>query len=76
MVTYDRLNLTKTLKENRKRWFQKYLTEIGLQEYQKIAFPFKIGCGLGQGNWTKYLKMIKDMAKTYQKYVIIIVPEK
>lgn len=66
----------KDSKENRKRWFKKCLTEIGLQKYQKIAFPFKIGCGLGQGNWTEYLKMIKDMAKTYQKYVIIIVPEK
>ena len=56
------INPYKTSNENRKR-FQNCLTEIGLQKYQKIAFSFKIGCGLGQGNWTVYLKMIKDMGK-------------
>jgi len=27
-----------------------------------IAFPFKIGCNLGGGNWNNYFKMLKDFS--------------
>jgi O-acetyl-ADP-ribose deacetylase (regulator of RNase III) len=65
----------KDTKENRQKWFHECMMKLGESEYQKIAFPFKIGCGLAQGDWKEYLKMIKDMAKTFGKQVIIIVPK-
>jgi hypothetical protein len=29
-----------------------------LLKVQKIAMPFKIGCGMDNGHWPNYLKMI------------------
>jgi hypothetical protein len=50
------------------------MVKLELLQYPTVAFPFQIGCGLAQGDWKVYLKMIKDMARTYQKQVIIVVP--
>jgi hypothetical protein len=61
-------------KENRQKCFKECIMKRGLLQYRKEAFPFKIGCGLAQGDWKLYLKMIKDMARTYKKQVVIVVP--
>ena len=60
--------------ENREEWFCKCLVAIGSLKHQKIAFPFKIGCGLAGGNWKVYFKMIKEFSWKYNKHVTIIVP--
>lgn len=61
-------------KENRGEWFHQCLCEIGSLDYQRIAFPFKIGCGLAGGHWNTYFKMIKEFSRKYNKNVKIIVP--
>jgi len=38
-----------------------------------IALPFKIGCGMAKGNWSDYLRMIKDFAQKYNKEVVVVV---
>jgi hypothetical protein len=45
-------------RRNREKCFKNCLDELGLLKVQKIAMPFKIGCGMGKGHWPKYLKMI------------------
>jgi len=49
--------------------------ELGLLKVEKIAMPFKIGCGMTKGHWPNYLKMIKEFARQYNKHVIIVVPD-
>jgi O-acetyl-ADP-ribose deacetylase (regulator of RNase III) len=61
--------------ENRQKWFKECMMKFGLLQYRTVAFPFKIGCGLAQGYWKVYFKMIKDMTRTYKKQVIIVVPK-
>jgi len=34
-----------------------------IPDLESVAFPWKIGCDLGGGNWTKYHRMIKEFAK-------------
>tara|TARA_B110000908_G_C10216087_1_gene432885 strand:- start:50 stop:262 length:213 start_codon:yes stop_codon:yes gene_type:complete len=36
-------------------------------EYPTIAVPFKIGCGLAGGNWSKYLELLNDFHCRLQK---------
>jgi hypothetical protein len=47
-------------KENREKWFRECLMDLGSKYFEKVAFPFKIGCGLAQGDWKVYANMIKD----------------
>jgi hypothetical protein len=47
-----------TNRRNREKWFKNCLGELGLLKVQKIAMPFKIGCGMDKGHWPNYLKMI------------------
>ena len=61
-------------KENRQKWFQSCLDQLGTMNFQTVAFPWKIGCGLAGGDWTRYLHMIKTFVKTYNKNVIIVIP--
>ena len=61
-------------KETRQKWFEQCLDEIGATPYNKIAFPFKIGCGLAGACWRDYNKILKKFSVTYQKEVLIIVP--
>ncbi len=35
-----------------------------------IAFPFRIGCGLAQGNWKDYEKMLLDFTMGVNRYDI------
>jgi len=51
----------------RLRWFKQCLFEIENQlintnEIRSIAFPYKIGCGLAGGDWTKYKLLMDNFA--------------
>ena len=38
------------------------LSDSEWKNIDKIVIPFKLGCGLGGGNWVKYRKIIDDFA--------------
>lgn len=47
----------------RQRVFYKCLLQIAkIQDLESIAFPFKIGCGLGGGDWEWYFGTLKHFA--------------
>eukprot|EP01147_Barroeca_monosierra_P007763 gene7763-630_t len=47
----------------RLQWFQQCLEHIArIPDIQSIAFPHKIGCGLGGGDWDIYFDMITKFA--------------
>lgn len=47
-------------KEARVKWFQQCLDKISKLNITEIAFPYNIGCGLAQGHWPTYQKMIEE----------------
>ena len=47
------------------------LTKIFLNANGDVAIPYKIGCGLAGGNWTKVYKIIEILAEDF-KYNIYI----
>lgn len=50
-------------KGTREAAFQECLNKIAaIPGLQSIAFPFKIGCNLGGGDWAVYRKMLKEFA--------------
>ena len=57
----------------RVQWFQQCLDKIGATSFKRIAFPFKIGCGLAGGDWKMYHKMLKEFAVKFNKDVTIVV---
>jgi len=53
--------------ENRLNWFKQCLERIGeIQDFESIAFPYEIGCGLAGGNWEKYCSLIEEFSKNIQ----------
>lgn len=44
---------------------------LKIKDLKSIAFPYKIGCGLAQGNWTEYLNVIKHFAAETKAEVYI-----
>ena len=59
--------------EEREKWFRQCLDELGkCDQYQTLAFPYKIGCGLAGGNWENYLVMINDFTFKYKKDVTLV----
>ena len=59
--------------EEREKWFRQCLDELGkCDQYQSLAFPYKIGCGLAGGNWENYLVMINDFTFKYKKDVTLV----
>ena len=57
-ILYVFTNQKTTNRGNREKWFKNCLDELGLLKVQKIAMPFKVGCGMDKGHWPNYLKMI------------------
>lgn len=58
--------------------FSKCLVELALSlilvsEDVIVAFPYKIGCGLGGGDWTVISALIEDFAKMIKQDVYIII---
>ncbi len=44
-------------------YFKECLDKIkSIENLESIAFPYKIGSGLGGGDWSKYRKLISDFA--------------
>lgn len=56
---------------NRLKWFASALADLAEQlkgqAVRSVAFPFRIGCGLGGGRWDKYQELLADF--------LIAVPE-
>jgi len=49
--------------ERREEWFVHSLNCIAQQhDFKTLAFPYRIGCGMAGGNWSKYLGHIRDFA--------------
>jgi O-acetyl-ADP-ribose deacetylase (regulator of RNase III) len=52
----------------REAWFKTCLLNLAkymkLNEYNSVAFPYGIGCGLAGGNWIVYEKMIQDFTES------------
>jgi uracil-DNA glycosylase len=61
--------------ELRLQWFGLCLDEIAALEPSSVAFPQGIGCGLGGGDWEKYLKLISKFEKKYDIPVILCTNE-
>lgn len=54
--------------EYRLRYFFNSLKNI--YDLDNIAFPYKIGCGLAGGDWSKYLRIIEKFAKNKNVYMV------
>lgn len=48
---------------DRIKYFKAGLIEIAKLNPKSLAFPYKIGCGLGGGDWPTYRKMLEDFAQ-------------
>jgi hypothetical protein len=47
--------------QNRKQWFQDCLDILDeTDEYDEVAMPYGIGCGLAGGDWNDYEKMLNE----------------
>jgi len=47
----------------RLNYFNSCLNKIALiPNLESVAFPYKIGCNLGGGDWNKYYKMLKNFS--------------
>jgi len=58
--------------ESREKLFQETLDKIlEIPNLTSIAFPYKIGCGLGGGNWENYLKMLTKFSEITSAKVVI-----
>ncbi len=54
--------------EVREQLFVQCLRKIkSIQTLESVAFPWKIGCGMGGGNWERYLFVINRFAELVQK---------
>jgi O-acetyl-ADP-ribose deacetylase (regulator of RNase III) len=58
--------------ENRLNWFKECLEEIAKLSPTSVAIPYKIGCRLAGGNWTKYYKAIQEWSLKYPTLQITI----
>ena len=45
--------------QNRKKWFQECLDILDENNYDMVAVPYGIGCGLAGGKWCEYKKMLE-----------------
>ena len=62
----------KETKLQRLIWFKQCLDEIKkIENVESIAFPYKMGCGYGGGNWNEYLKTIEQFSEDTLIKVII-----
>jgi len=61
---------------NRIFWFRQCLESFAVQlkdvEHPKVAFPYKIGCGLAQGNWDVYRQLIEEWSIKHQIPTLIV----
>jgi len=52
----------------RLKWFRECIGSLAIfmkeRGIDRVAFPFKIGCGLAGGIWEDYLRILEDFSKT------------
>lgn len=58
--------------KRRLEWFKKGLKTISRLEFNSIAFPKGIGCGIAGGNWYDYRKAIEEFDSTVNGDVYIV----
>lgn len=63
-------NKYKDTYSNRKQWFQQCLNILDGSNYDLIAIPYGIGCGLAGGIWTDYLEMLERSTTKFVIYKI------
>ena len=47
-------------KKKREEWFAECIDALDTLNYDMVAMPYKIGCGLAGGNWKKYKEMLEN----------------
>lgn len=58
--------------EYREKYFKVCLEKMAqIPNLESVAFPYLIGCGLADGEWENYLKMIKDFERKVDARVVI-----
>ena len=58
----------------REKWFDDALSKIAkINGLKSIAFPYKIGCGLAQGDWDIYKAKLEDFSKENPHLKIYII---
>ncbi len=58
----------------REQWFVECLNKMSkIKNLKSIAFPYHIGCGLAQGNWNNYKKLIENFASQNPNTQVYIV---
>ena len=64
-------------KKNRLMWFREALDELGSVldgvRPAKVAFPYKIGCGMAGGRWEDYSRAIDEWAAAHLELRVLIV---
>lgn len=59
--------------EERTKWFEQCLNQLAKEaDIKTIAFPYKIGCGLGGQDWSVYSRLIEQFAVKTGKDVLIL----
>lgn len=60
--TYKNLYLNKynDTYQNRKNWFKECLSILDENNYENVAIPHGIGCGIAGGKWDDYIKMLEE----------------
>lgn len=59
------------------KWFQSCLDKISeIANLQSVAFPYKIGCNLGGGDWETYALMIDKFAQKISPKEVFVIKEK
>ena len=53
----------------RLKWFRECIRSLTIfmkeRGINRVAFPFKIGCGLAGGIWEDYLRILEEFGKTF-----------
>ena len=58
----------------REKWFSECLEQIEkIKDLESIAFPYRIGCGYGGGDWDTYHSMLSEFAKRVEKRNVKVV---
>ena len=64
-------------KLKREKWFAEALEDMHIQlslisNLTYLAFPYRIGCGLAGGYWSKYEQMLIEFNVRHPEYTILI----
>jgi O-acetyl-ADP-ribose deacetylase (regulator of RNase III) len=59
--------------EDRERYFEKCLSKVAaLPGLASIAFPYRVGCGIAGGDWSRYLGMLEAFADAVPQVQVAI----